>query len=79
MQTNGNFETLAQLNVSTAAFIVAADEVIYDVYISNVIFIVCSVVLLIVCAGIAAIPLVVMERQRRELWEAIFQAPVETV
>lgn len=46
LQINGNFEILNQLNVSTGAFIEAASEVMDDVYVSNIIFTICSCFLL---------------------------------
>jgi len=51
----------------------------YDIYIQNIIFVIGSCFVLLVCAGIAIIPVVMMEKSRRLIWEAFFQAPLNTV
>jgi len=43
-----------------------------DVYVSNIIFTICSCFLMIIWAAVSIIPLVLMEKSRRQAWEAFF-------
>jgi hypothetical protein len=57
-------------------FITAADQKLSEVQIETIIFISSSCILLVACACLAIFPVVLMEKSRRQVWEAFFAAPV---
>jgi hypothetical protein len=74
---NGSGDTLSHLNDSAVLYINAASEQLDNERIVAILLIVGSVVILLVCAGIAIIPSVVtIERSKREAWEIFFEIPV---
>ena len=73
---NGNGETLTYLNNSALLYVDTAADKMKEERLTAILLIVISVIILLLCAGLAIIPTIVaIEKSKREIWEIFFEIP----